>query len=213
MAISTLSKFTVPLANDQSSASQGLLMPKLQYRFRAILENFGVSTPRSELTKQIIDITRPNLTFDQVTLDVYNSKVYVAGKHTWDPITINLRDDVNNSVTKLVGEQIQKQFDFFEQASARSGQDYKFVTRIEILDGGNGAEGAATAANVLETFELYGCYLESANYNQLAYATSDAVTVALTIRYDNAIQTPQGTGLGTAVGRAIGTAATGVSSG
>ena len=41
MAISTLSKFTVPLANDQSSASQGLLMPKLQYRFRAILENFG----------------------------------------------------------------------------------------------------------------------------------------------------------------------------
>ena len=53
MAISTLSKFTVPLANDQSSASQGLLMPKLQYRFRAILENFGVSTPRSELTKQV----------------------------------------------------------------------------------------------------------------------------------------------------------------
>jgi len=52
MAISTLSKFTVPLANDQSSASQGLLMPKLQYRFRAILEGFGVSTPRSELTKQ-----------------------------------------------------------------------------------------------------------------------------------------------------------------
>ena len=67
MAISTLSKFTVPLANDQSSASQGLLMPKLQYRFRVILENFGVSTPRSELTKQVIDVTRPNLTFDDVT--------------------------------------------------------------------------------------------------------------------------------------------------
>ena len=124
-----------------------------------------------------------------------------------------MREDASNNVQKSVGEQLQKQFDFFEQASARSGQDYKFVTRIEILDGGNGAEGAATAANVLETFELYGCYLESANYNQLAYATSDAVTVALTIRYDNAIQTPQGTGLGTAVGRAIGTAATGVSSG
>jgi hypothetical protein len=148
MAISTLSKFTVPLANDQSSASQGLLMPKLQYRFRAILEGFGVSTPRSELTKQVMDITRPNLTFDQVTLDVYNSRVYVAGKHTWEPITITSRDDVNNSVTKLVGEQIQKQFDFFEQASAASGIDYKFVARIEILDGSNGA----SAPNVLETF-------------------------------------------------------------
>jgi hypothetical protein len=43
----------------------------------------------------------------------------------------------------------------------------------------------------------------------LAYATSDAVTVALTIRYDNAIQTPQGTGIGTAVGRTVNTLVTG----
>ena len=205
MAISTLSKFTVPLANDQSSASQGLLMPKLQYRFRAILEGFGVSTPRSELTKQVIDITRPNLTFDNVTLDVYNSKVYVAGKHTWEPITITLRDDVNNSVTKLVGEQIQKQFDFFEQSAAASGSDYKFVTRIEITDGANGAN----VVNVLETFELYGAYIENVNYNTLAYNTSEPATVTLSVQYDNAIQTPQGTGIGTAVARTIGTLSTG----
>ena len=205
MAISTLSKFTVPLANDQSSASQGLLMPKLQYRFRVILENFGVSTPRSELTKQVVDCSRPNLTFDNITLDVYNSKVYMAGKHTWDPITINIRDDVNNAVSKLVGEQVQKQFDFFEQASATSGIDYKFTSRIEMLDGGNGA----TTPNVLETWELYGSYIESVNYNTLAYATSDPVTITLNVRYDNAIQTPQGTGIGTAVTRTLGTLATG----
>ena len=205
MAISTLSKFTVPLSNDQSSASQGLLMPKLQYRFRVVLENFGVSTPRSELTKQVVDCSRPNLTFDNVTLDVYNSKVYMAGKHTWDPITITVRDDVNNAVTKLVGEQVQKQFDFFEQASAVSGIDYKFTTRIEMLDGGNGA----STPNVLETFELYGAFIESVNYNTLAYATSDPVTITMNLRYDNAIQTPQGTGIGTAVTRTLGTLATG----
>ena len=205
MAISTLSKFTVPLANDQSSASQGLLMPKLQYRFRVILENFGVSTPRSELTKQVIDVTRPNLTFDDVTLDVYNSRIYMAGKHTWEAITLNLRDDVNNSVSKLVGEQVQKQFDFFEQSSAASGIDYKFTTRIEMLDGGNGA----TAPGILETWELYGSYVQSVNYNTLAYATSDPVTITLSIRYDNAVQTPQGTGIGTALTRTIGSLATG----
>jgi len=205
MAISTLSKFTVPLANDQSSASQGLLMPKLQYRFRVVLENFGVSTPRSELTKQVIDVTRPNLTFDDITLDVYNSKVYLPGKHTWEAITINLRDDVNNSVSKLVGEQVQKQFDFFEQASAASGIDYKFTTRIEMLDGGNGA----TAPGILETWELYGSYVQSVNYNSLAYATSEVATITLSIKYDNAIQTPQGTGIGSAVTRTIGTLSTG----
>ena len=148
MSISTLSKFTVPLANDQSAQSQGLLMPKLQYRFRVILENFGVSTPRSELTKQVVDVTRPDLSFDQITLDVYNSRVYMAGKHTWNPITLNLRDDVNNAVSKLVGEQVQKQFDFFEQASAASGIDYKFTARTEVLDGGQGA----SEPTVLETF-------------------------------------------------------------
>ena len=205
MAISTLSKFTVPLANDQSATSQGLLMPKLSYRFRVVLENFGVSTPRSELTKQVVDVTRPDLSFDQITLDVYNSRVYMAGKHTWNPITLNIRDDVNNSVSKLVGEQIQKQFDFFEQSSAASGIDYKFTARIEMLDGGNGA----SAPNVLETFELYGAYIENVNYNTLAYATSDPATITMSVRYDNAIQTPQGTGIGTAVSRTIGTLSTG----
>ena len=206
MAISTLSKITVPLASGDSASNQGLLMPKLQYRFRVSLENFGVSTPTTELTKQVIDVTRPNVSFEQMTLDIYNSRVYLAGKHTWEPISLNLREDVNNNVQKLVGEQLQKQFDFFEQSSAASGQDYKFVTRIEILDGGNGAN----TPTVLETFELYGCYVESANYNSLAYSNStDPVSVTLSIRYDNAIQSPQGTGVGTAIGRTTNTLVTG----
>ena len=82
-----------------------------------------------------------------------------------------------------------------------SGADYKFVTRIEITDGANGAN----TVGILETFELYGCYVESANYNQLAYNTSEPVTVTLSLRYDNAIQTIQGTGVGTAVGRTVNT--------
>ena len=213
MAISSLTRFTVPLASDSSPANQGLLMPKLQYRFRVSLENFGVSAGEvTELTKQVQDVTRPNVSFETMTIDVYNSRVYLAGKHTWEAVTLTLRDDATGAVQKLVGEQLQKQFDFLEQSSAASGLDYKFVTRIEILDGGNGNY----TPEVLETFELYGCYLESANYNSLAYATNEPVTVSLSIKYDNAIQTQgqAGGGIGTAVGRAIATVpqTTGVSS-
>ena len=205
MSIATLSKMTVPLATGDSPVTQGLLMPKLQYRFRVSFNNFGVSTPPTEMTKQVVDITKPTVSFDPILLDVYNSRINLAGKHTWDPISVNLREDVNNQVQRLVGEQLQKQVDFYEQSSAASGLDYKFTMAIEILDGGNGAN----VANILETFELYGCFIENATFNQLSYATSEPVTVTLSIRYDNAIQTPQGTGVGSAIGRTINTLSTG----
>lgn len=205
MSIATLSKMTVPLGSGDSPVSQGLLMPKLQYRFRLSFNNFGVSTPTTELTKQVIDVTKPTVSFDPIVLDVYNSRVNLAGKHTWDPISVNLREDVTNNVQRLVGEQLQKQVDFYEQSSAASGLDYKFTTVIEILDGGNGAH----VATVLETFELYGCFIENAAYNSLNYSASEPVTVTLSIRYDNAIQSPQGTGIGSAIGRTVNTLSTG----
>jgi len=90
MAVSSLTKMSVPLASDQSQSNQGLLMPKLKYRFRSIFENFGVSTPRTELTKQVIDFTRPSVTFDEMPIELYNSRMYLAGKHAWEPTTINV---------------------------------------------------------------------------------------------------------------------------
>lgn len=205
MSISSLSKLTVPLASDASASSQGLLMPKLAYRFRVMLENFGVSTPTTELTKQVIDVTRPNVSFTPIDVHVYNSRISLAGKHEWQALTLSVRDDATGQVQKLVGEQLQKQFDFYEQASAAAGQDYKFTTRIEILDGGNGA----FQPTILETWELYGCYVESADYGSMAYDQNEVLKIALTLRYDNAIQSPVGTGVGTAVGRAAGALATG----
>lgn len=206
MAVATLTRFTVPVASDQSSTSQGLLMPKLKYRFRVLFENFGITTPRTELTKQVIDFARPQVTFEDVTIDVYNSKVKLAGKHSWSDTTINIRDDALGTVTKLVGEQLQKQFDFFEQSSASSGIDYKFTMKCEMLDGGNGAD----SPQVLETWEMYGCFLHDVNYNDLNYGTSEPVTITLGVRFDNALQTPIGDGVGSSsVARTVGTTSTG----
>lgn len=198
MATASQSLFNMTVASDNAGGNQGLLMPKLQFRFRVNFLNFGVDTNSGlELTKQVMDVTRPQVQFDEITLDVYNSKMYLAGKHAWQPLTINIRDDASGLISRATGQQLQKQMDFVEQASAASGQDYKFQTNIEVLDGGNGA----LAPQVLETWELYGCYLSQANYNSLNYATSDAATVALTIRYDNAIQAPLSSGVGQFVGR------------
>ena len=205
MAVSSLSRMTVPLASDQSSSVQGLLMPKLKYRFRVTFLNFGVSQPTTELTKQVIDFKRPTVDFAEIPIPIYNSTIKLAGKHTWNDVTCNLRDDAGGNVSRLVGEQLQKQLDFMEQASAASGIDYKFTTVFEVLDGGNGTDTPIA----LETWEIYGCYLQGVNYNDANYGSSEAMTVSMVIRYDNAIQTPNGAGVGATVGRTVGDVATG----
>ena len=204
MAVSSLQRMTVPLASDQSSPTQGLLMPKLKYRFRVMFENFGVSKPTTELTKQVMSFSRPNPTFEEISLPIYNSTLKLAGKHSWPDVTCEVRDDASGSVSKLIGEQLQKQMDFLEMASAASGIDYKFTTVVEILDGGNGASTPV----VLETWNLYGCYIKNADYGALNYGESAPVTINMTITYDNANQ-GEGQGVGTLVGRTIGDVVTG----
>jgi hypothetical protein len=208
MATSSLTKMTVPLASDQSTKNQGLLMPKLKYRFRVVFQNFGVSDNVTEITKQVIDFTRPNVTFDNIDLPIYNSTIKLAGKYTWADVTCNIRDDAGGNVSKLVGEQLQKQLDFAEMSSAASGIDYKFTTEFQVLDGGNGTD----KTNALETWFLYGCYLQGVNYGDMNYGTNEAAQIALTIRFDNALQDTQGGGgggVGLSVGRTIGDLATG----
>ena len=207
MATGSQSLFNMTVGSDNTPSSQGLLMPKLQFRFRALFLNFGTGGATQELTKQVMDIQRPNVSFEETVIDIYNSKIYLAGKHSWQETQINLRDDAAGNVSKLVGQQLQKQFDFMEQASAASAQDYKFQVNYEILDGGNGT----LVPNVLETWELLGCFIKSANYNNMDYKSNDPATIQLSVRFDNAIQSPLSSGVGTNVGRALGgTAATGL---
>jgi hypothetical protein len=193
MSIASLSRFTVPLASGQSAASQGMLMPKLKYRFRIQFENFGVSAGTTELTKQVATAVRPTVTFTNQTMEVYNSKINYAGKPVWSAMAIKLRDDVTGAVSKLVGEQLQKQFDFYEQSSAASGGDYKFTMRIEMLDGGNGA----SAPTALETWECYGCYVTTANYDALDYSVQTQAEITITIQPDNCVQIGASAGVGT----------------
>ena len=208
MSTASLTKLTVPLASDQSNSAQGLLMPKLKFRFRVTFLNLGVSQPTTELTKQVMDFTRPQVTFDNIDLPIYNSTIRLAGKHTWSDITCQVRDDAGGNVSRLVGEQLQKQLDFLEQSSAASGIDYKFTTVFEVLDGGNGANTPVA----LETWTILGCYLSVVNYNDANYGSgTEPMTVSMTIRYDNALQTLTGedVGVGASIPLTVNDVATG----
>ena len=204
MPIASLNRFTVPLSGSQAATTQGLLMPKLKYRFRVTLDQFGVAgTPSTELTKQVMNASRPEVSFEEIKLPVYNSTVKIAGKHSFADAKLVVRDDASGVVSRKVGEQLQKQFDFFEQSGAASGIDYKFRMRVEILDGGNGAYEPVT----LESFEFLGCFIKQATYQGGDYNSNDPMDIALTITFDNAIQleAPGGaaSGIGLDVGRTV----------
>lgn len=155
----------------------GILQPKYIYRFRVRFVNFGPIAGGTDLTQQVMSISRPKVSHEPIEVNSYNSKAYFAGRHTWDEVTVTFRDDATNAVSKLVGHQVQKQLNHFEQTGALAGSNYKFTTFVETLDGGD---------QVLDQWVIEGCYLSNTDYGESNYATSDMQQVTCTIRYDNA---------------------------
>lgn len=171
----TRSKFGVPTGTGAS----GILMPKLKYRFRvSFLNNFGGSVNTVALTQNVQSVVRPKINYEEVIIDSYNSRSYLQGKHTWDPISVTIRDDIQNKVTKLVGAQVQRQLNHFQQTTPAAGSDYKFDMQIEVLDGVN--------AGASEVWFLEGCFLTQSDYSDTDYSSNEQVTVTMMIRYDNA---------------------------
>ena len=164
-----------------------LIMPKLQFRWRVTFTKFGGSGSAKSLTRQAVEMMRPQMKFAEVPVHIYNTMVYLQGKPNWEPITIKIRDDSQGEMSEEIAAQLQKQLDFQDVGSG--GTDPKFKTHIDVLDGNNGS-----APEVLETWNLYGCYLQSTNYDAINYATNEAMTVSLSIRFDNASQYSNGGG-------------------
>tara|TARA_B100000809_G_C15042518_1_gene496080 strand:+ start:283 stop:939 length:657 start_codon:yes stop_codon:yes gene_type:complete len=186
--MAVITNFGVPT----DAAAGTTLMPKLQYRFRVSFTNMGSvegQKMRSETTQNVISCSRPNLTHEEVVVDSYNSKMYLAGKHTWEPVTVVLRDDMNSNVIKSLGSQLNRQVDHADQSSSIAGSAYKFECKIETLDGDN---SGIDSAGVFDTWELIGCFISNIQYGDLNYADSNMVQVTAVLRFDHATHTIDG---------------------
>lgn len=155
-------------------------MPKVKNRFNCVVTNFGIPSGSIALTQQVTTVGRPNVNFNPVTVHSYNSISYYAGKAEWQALSLTVRDDITNSVSSLVGAQLQKQMNFFDQTVPASAGDYKFGMLINTLDGGDDT--------ILEQWIFEGCFLAECNYETFDYSTADAMTIEMSIRFDNATQ-------------------------
>ena len=192
--MATLSQMGVP------SAGFGILMPKQKYRWQVTFVQLARLVPGAssrELTRQDTTVSRPSLSFEEVQIHRYNSSAWVAGKYTWEPMSLTLEDDITGLASYAVQGQLETQQRLIGGDlpgewlnSAATGSDYKFGTILEQLDGNDG---------VVERWKLEGCWIQSANYNDNDYSASDANTIDLQIRFDHARQELTGQGYGTAL--------------
>ena len=117
------------------------------------------------------------ITFDEVQLEHMNVTRYVKGKGRWQTLQITLYDPIVPSAASSVIEWIRLHH---ESATGRDGYSdfYKKDITFNLLD---------PVGAVVEEWELKGAYIQSANFGDLAFDSSDPVEISLTLRYDYAI--------------------------
>jgi hypothetical protein len=176
--VSTINDIGIP------GVGSGILHPKQKNRWRVTFANMGGGADSQPVSMQAVTVSRPKLTFEKVPLHRYNSVSYIAGKHSWDPMSLTLQDDVTGAATAVIQAQLQKQQWLIGAegqwlAAAGEGSLYKFVTYLDMLDGND---------QVIEKWTIEGCWVENADWTDLDYSASDPVTINLSISYDHARQ-------------------------
>jgi hypothetical protein len=177
--MSTIHDFGIP------GISNTISQPKLKHHWRVSYIGIGAQGSSSQaLSAQTVSATRPNLSFEEVELNRYNSKSYVATKHSWEPCEVVVEDDVLSTASQIVSDQLQKQQWLIGGegpflGTSQEGSIYKFAMKLELLDG---------REQPIEKWVLQGCWIKDAKYGELNYGEHDALQINLTIRYDHAYQ-------------------------
>lgn len=165
------------------NSGTGILQPKLKFKWRATFTNLGGGADTQPVTRQCTTADRPKLSWEEVELHRYNSRVFVAGKHSWDTINIGIEDDIGSQAASVLQEQIQAQqyltgVEGAWLASASEASSYKFTTRLDLLDGNEA---------VVERWIIQGCWIQNFDWDNLDYsATNSQVMMNLTLRFDHA---------------------------
>jgi len=185
-------------------SGNGILAPKLKHRFQVKFVGIArlAGNNGRDLQAQVINASRPQLEFETVQLDRYNSRAYVAGKHTWSPLSLTIEDDITGAAAFVIQGQLETQQRLIGADLANgnwlnsepTASGYKFATLLEMLDGNEG---------VVERWTVEGCFIQAVDWNDLDYSASEAAQISLTIQFDHARQELLGQGLGSAIGGTI----------
>lgn len=170
--------------------SPGILHPKQSHKYIVTFQGIGGVADSQALTRQCISVTKPSVSFNEIELNRYNTKAFIAGKYNWEPIDLIVEDDITNGAAIVIQQQIEKQISLTSGAAmplglnaAVSGGAYKFTTQLLITQGDGANTGEPT---VIERWTLQGCWLVNVGWGDLSWEGDDATQIALNMRFDHA---------------------------
>lgn len=173
--------------------SAGYMQPKLSNKFIVTFEGIGGAADSQPLTRQLVSTAKPSLGFNEIELNRYNSKAFVAGKYNWEPIDIIIEDSIDNGAGIVIQQQIEKQISLTATGAAPlglnaavSGGAYKFTTNILTTTGQGSDAGVPT--DVIEKWVLQGCWIMNYTGGDLSYEDDAPTQITLSIRFDHAYQ-------------------------
>ena len=143
--------------------------PKRKFRWQFAIEGIDAFLIKTA--------ARPTITTEEQEIPFMNSTRYIAGKTKFETISVTLHDAIAPSGAQQVMEWVRTHF---ESVSGRAGYAdfYKRDCQLKMLD---------PVGTVVELWDLKGCFLVSANFNDLDYSADDAVEISMSIRFDNCI--------------------------
>ena len=143
--------------------------PKLKNRFMMNIDGIPAYLIKTA--------NRPQVTFEEVTLEHMNVKRYVKGKAAWQTLQCTLYDPVVPSAAQAVMEWVRLSH---ESVTGRDGYSdfYKKDVNFQVL---------GPVGDVVEEWTLKGAFIQDAQFGDLDFGSSDPVEITLTLRYDYAI--------------------------
>ena len=120
---------------------------------------------------------RPQIQFEELTLDHINVKRHLKGKATWQTIDVMLYDPIVPSGAQAVMEWVRLGH---ESVTGRDG--YADFYKKDITFNMLGPVG-----DIVEEWTLKGAFIQAANFGEVSWESTEPADITITLQYDYAI--------------------------
>lgn len=133
-------------------------------------------TPLGEIPYHYVKLSaRPQLDIEETEINFLNATTWIPAKGKWQPLSVTYID-TNAADMKPLYSWITSIHDFQDSVNLKNTEKSGWNSRaeLEMYDG---------CGTLMEQWTLYSCWIQSINFGDLDYSSTEEATIELQIRY------------------------------